>query len=358
MGFSLRSIATFSLLSLALALPSSEISARKTDPLPLPVEVIHQFPFPSWVQDLAIRRNGKILVTLLTAPELYEIDPSGRRGVKLVHNFPEHLALTGIAELKPDIFYVSAGNVSILPAATAATATNFSLVGNNVPGAWDVYKVDLTKHHAPAKVTKVAHLPQAFNLDGLTVLDADAGLLLLSDSLAGLVYKLDVKTGKSSVVIDDPSLKPLPAIAIAVHALRIRDGSLYFDNSAQQTFVRIPIHPDGTAAGPAVILSTNINSNGFAFDQKGDAFLTENTPNALGYVPVGGGPSTVLAGVPLTAPSYLPGPQSAEFGRSGRDCEVLYITTTGGLASGLISQKIGGTLSKINIGKAGYYNKG
>lgn len=358
MGFSLRSIATFSLLSLALALPSSEISARKTDPLPLPIEVIHQFPFPTWVQDLAIRRNRKVLVTLLTAPELYEIDLQGNHDAKLVHTFPDHLALTGITELKPDIFYVSAGNVTILPAAGAATTTNFTLAGNNVPGAWDIYRVDLTDNHAPAKVTKVAHLSEAFNLDGMTVLDANAGLLLLSDSLRGLIYKVNVQTGQSSVIIDDPSLKSVPTIAIGVHALRIRDGSLYFDNSAQQTIVRIPIHPDGSAAGAAVILSTNINSNGFAFDRKGDAFLTENTPNALAYVPVEGGPSTVLAGVPLAAPSSLPGPQSAEFGRSGHDCEILYITTTGGLASGLGNLKIGGTLSKVNIGKAGYYNKG
>ena len=358
MGLSLRSIAGFSLLSLALALPASEISARRADPLPLPVEIIHQFPHPTWVQDLAVRADGKVLVTLLTAPELYEIDPFGKKDATLVHTFPDHLCLTGITETTHDVFYVAGGNVTVVPAAGAATTTNFSLTGNNVPGAWDVYRIDLTHDHAPAKVSKVAHLPQALNIDGMTTLDAHAGILLLSDSLAGVVYKLNVKTGESAIVIDDPTMKSTPAIAIGIHALRIRDGSLFFDNSAQETFVRIPIHSDGTAAGAAVVLSTNINSNGFAFDSKGDAFFTENTPNALGYVPVGGGESTVLAGVPLTAPSYLPGPESCEFGRTRLDCETLYITTTGGIASGLGNLTLGGTLSKVNIGKAGYYNKG
>lgn len=347
-----HSIPFLSLLSSALALPAAE----HTHSLPLPVEIIHQFPYPTWVQDLAVRECGKILVTLLTTPDLYEIDPlNGNHQATLVHNFPDHLGLTGITELEPNIFYVAGGNVSILPAAGSATSTNFTLGGGDVPGAWDVYKVDLTKENAPAKVSKVANFPQALDIDGVTVLDANH--LLLADSVAGLVYKLNVRTGKVTTVIDDPALKGLPAIVIGVHKLRIRGSTLFFDNSAQATFAKVPIHADGTAAGPVVILSTGINSNGFDFDPKGDAFFTENTPNAFGYVPVGGGKQTILAGVPLEDASQLPGPQSCEFGRTPSDFETLYLTTTGGLASDP-TLKVGGTLSKVTIGQYGYYNKG
>ncbi|KAK4693939.1 hypothetical protein P7C71_g3555, partial [Lecanoromycetidae sp. Uapishka_2] len=342
----------FSLLSLTQALPAADHSHS----LPLPVDIIHQFPYPTWVQDLAVRECGKILVTLLTTPDLYEIDPlNGDHEPTLIHTFPEHLGLNGITELFPDIFYVAGGNVSILAAAGSATSTNFTLGDGDVPGAWDVYKVDLTKGDAGAKVDKVAHFPQALDLDGMTPLDAQN--ILISDSVAGLIYKLNVETGVVTTVIDDPALKGLPAIVIGVHKLRIRGSTLYFDNSGAETFAKIPIHADGTAAGPAVIISTGINSNGFDFDPKGDAFFTENTPNALGYVPVQGGQQTILAGVPLENASQLPGPQSCQFGRTPFDFETLYLTTTGGLASDQ-SLKVGGTLSKVNIGQSGYYNKG
>lgn len=343
----------FSLLSLTLSAPVNELSTRAPHSLPLPIDIVYKFPYPTWVQDLAVRANGRVLVTLLTTPDLWEIDPSGKRKARLVHHFREHLGLTGITEMKPNLYYVAGGNVTIIKAAGAATSTGFTLSGANVPGAWDIYAVD--KSCRPLKIYKVAHVGQAINIDGITTLNAEKGLLLLSDSVAGLIYKLDVYTGKSETVIDDPSLKNVPTIAIGVHKLRIRDGYLYFDNSAQQTFVRIKINPDGTKAGEAEILSTGINSNGFDFDTKGDAFLTENTPNALGYVPVGGGPQTILAGVPLAPPETCPGVQSAQFGRTPADREVLYITTTGGLASQL---GLPGTLSKVKIGEYGYYNRG
>lgn len=339
------------LLPLTLALPAAE----HTHSLPLPVEIIHQFPYPSWVQDLAVRECGKVLVTLLTTPDLYEIDPSNGGAATLVHTFPEHLGLTGITELEPNVFYVAGGNVSIVSAAGSATSTNFTFNGTDVPGAWDVYKVDLTDEYAPAKVNKVAHFPEALDLDGVTVLDANH--LLLADSVAGAIYKLNVRTGVVTTVIDEPALKGTATIVIGVHKLRIRGSTLYFDNSGLETFAKIPIHADGTAAGPIVTISTGINSNGFDFDPKGDAFFTENTPNALGYVPVAGGQQTILAGVPLEDASKLPGPQSCEFGRTPFDFETLYLTTTGGLASDP-SLKVGGTLSKVTIGQYGYYDKG
>jgi hypothetical protein len=45
------------------------------DPL-LPSRVIHQFPVPSWVENLAIRSNGQIVVTFSSAPEVFLVDPT------------------------------------------------------------------------------------------------------------------------------------------------------------------------------------------------------------------------------------------------------------------------------------------
>ena len=73
--------------------------------------------FFTWVENLAIRSNDAILATLLTTPELYQIDPSQRTDPILIHTFPFALGLAGITEAEPDVFYIVAGN-STVPALT------------------------------------------------------------------------------------------------------------------------------------------------------------------------------------------------------------------------------------------------
>lgn len=46
-------------------------------------------------------------------------------------------------------------------------------------------------------VSKVADLPGAIGLNGMTVLDRDAGRLLIAHLFAGSVWRLNVNTGKA-----------------------------------------------------------------------------------------------------------------------------------------------------------------
>ena len=67
---------------------------------------------------------------------------------------------------------------------------------------------------------------------------------------------------------------------------------------------------------------------------------------------------TVLTGAPLTDKTLLAGPSACRFGRLERDREVLYITTTGGLASNATTPSSGGTLSRVDLGGSGYFDRG
>lgn len=42
---------------------------------PLPTRDIVRFPNETWLENLAVRKNSQILVTLHSAPEIYQIDP-------------------------------------------------------------------------------------------------------------------------------------------------------------------------------------------------------------------------------------------------------------------------------------------
>lgn len=96
-----------SLLLTVLALLSSNVEAkplsrRNTTDL-APIRLIHEFPLGSWVENMAVRANGQLLVTMLTVPDLYLIDPTTNE-MALVASFPEVIGLAAITEVQPDVF--------------------------------------------------------------------------------------------------------------------------------------------------------------------------------------------------------------------------------------------------------------
>ena len=150
---------------------SQELSLRKRSTL-TSVVVIHQFPHNTWIENLAIRPNCQVLVTTLTSPDLYLIDPFDAGHSVLIHSFSDHLCLLGIAEIEPDVFYIIAGNYS--------QRTN-----SNPLGAWDVYSVDM--RFPRLRIALSAHFPDAILLNGMAVLNSSAGLLLVGDAGAGTI---------------------------------------------------------------------------------------------------------------------------------------------------------------------------
>jgi hypothetical protein len=93
-------------------LPSASANERSTLQFLLPNHVVHQFPDPTWLEKVATRSNGDLLITLLITPELWSIDLSIKTG-SLVHKFDEYTSCVGMTELGHDIFYVLTGNSSI-----------------------------------------------------------------------------------------------------------------------------------------------------------------------------------------------------------------------------------------------------
>ena len=329
----------------AVPVTSSSIStqtARGT--LPLPVHVIHEFPLGTFVENLAVRRNGQILVTLGSAPEFYQVDPLKTRGPVLVHTFSNATSLFGIVEVDLDVFYVAAGKGSI--------KTFLS-----VPGSFSVYKVDMTAFspdpHTTATITKVTDFPDSIYLNGLTLLNREAGLILVADGGAGTVLRLNVRTGEIRKVLEDPLMIPTSVPATGVNGIKIRDGALFWTNTNTETFNRIPIHPDGTAAGVGATVASGIAGDDFVFNKKGNAFISQNSQNDLVFLDPKGGSKTVIAG--SLDSTTLAGPSACQFGRTLFDKNSLYVTTDGGLAGYITGNfTVGGTVSRIDVGKADY----
>ncbi|MCJ1270153.1 hypothetical protein MMC22_010049 [Lobaria immixta] len=321
-------------------------------PLPVPVKVIHQFPVGTWMENLAVRRNGKILTTALSSPEIFQVDNHGVQPVKLVHTFPDATSCTGIAKLGRDVFYVIAGSLSL---------NTF----NAVPGSWSVYRVDVRHHHPhttkpkPAKVSLVASFPDSVVLNGITVLNKHKKWFLVSDSGAGVVYRLDAKKGKVFKVLEDPLMKPdSPSFGNGLSGIKIKRDQLYFTNNNQNLLARMTIADNGTSKATAKVVTDVDGPADFTFNGRHNVVIAQNGVDRLGLMTKNH--SVVqLAGSPTNGAGSdyeLFGPTAVQFGKIKRmdpakaDWMKAYMSTNGGTAQYLTGNVTrGGTISVVDI---------
>lgn len=291
-----------------------------------------------------MRSNGKVLVTIIGAPEIWQIDPVTSTG-ELLYTFPtgEYYGncTLGITEYKPDIFAIAAGNFDIASV-------------SGVEGSWAIWSLDLSFGYVDVEM--ITDIPPAVFLNGLTSSppDEDGHFLLVADSYLGLIYRVDVVEDTWSIFLDDPALKrnTSAAIQLGVNGVRLNDGYLYFDNSGQAPmFARVPVFGNITAAGSVQVIAAaatfpvNANYYGyddFAFDQYGDAWLATNPSRSIVKIDSEGGQVVKAGGLDdATVRSCT----SVQFGRGespGDDASTLYVTVN------VIGQ--GGKLLKVEQG--------
>ncbi|MDI1487891.1 MAG: hypothetical protein OHK93_007164 [Ramalina farinacea] len=281
---------------------------------------IYQFPNKgTWVENLAVRFNGQIIITRLDVPQIFQVNPfTPGQPPTLIAEFPGYLGTIGIAEVSPEIFAVAVGNYSV--------ATR-----SNTPKSYAVWKVDMRSFNGQpgsAKTSKITDIPEAILLNGVTLLDGWDATVLVADSGLGVVYRVDTKAGTYEIVQDDATMK---ATGLGVNGLRVRNGNFFFTNGGKNTFTKVPINRDGTAAGAYQTIVTNTvgSFDDFALDILGDAFAAQGGGgNQIVKISRGGVETEVAGNINSTA---IAGPTSARFGRTLRDLTTLYVTTNGGL---------------------------
>ena len=308
---------------------------------PLPARIVYDFPEGTWIENLAVRQNGHIVVTEVTKPRIYQVDPSGSRKPVLIHEFQGEKSILGITEGAQDVFYVASGN--------------FVLKGFQILGPGSIYKVDL-RHFSQdkkdsAKVSKITTVSQAKFLNGLAYLGGKSSLLLAADTAGGAIYSINVDNGDTRVAISNTALQPFGPTGSGVNGIKLYNNFLYFTNTGQQTLVKVPINGEGEAAGEFTVLAQGgiFQPDDFALDAQGDAYVATFLSNqeGLAFVPREGGPAIRITGAA--------GPTSAAFGRTN-DRNVVYLTTSGGAnayqSDGPVT--VSGKVLKINVDRTGY----
>lgn len=273
------------------------------------------------IENLAVRANGLILATV-AAPSalLLQIDPLGIVPPTTVLEFPGAKGAFGITEGCDDLFYIAAGNFSI---------QTFS----GVPDSFAVFEVNMTgfttmpntTHIHEAAIRKVAELPDAKLVNGIAA--ANDNVILVADSAAGIIWKVDVDTGAVSIADRDQTLKgPHPGVA-GVNGIKVFNESLYYTNTGLQSIYRKPMLPDGFAHGSAELLATHVLGDDFLVTM--EALYVASPANVI--LRVADGKQEVIAGVYNSSSSGLIGPTAVQFGRLATDGSSLYVSTNGGV---------------------------
>lgn len=289
------------------------------------------------IENLAIRPNGLILATVAApSAQLLQIDPLGIVPPTTVLNFPEAAGAFGITEGQSDKFYVATGNFSIK-------------TFQGVPNSFSVFEVDMcefetapngTRTRAPA-FRKLADLPNAKLVNGMATVNDH--VVLVADSIAGLVWRVDTTNGSVSIAAEDPTLKGPTAQVAGVNGIKVFNGSLYWTNSGLQGLYRMPISHDGVSQGSAELVAGHVFGDDFLITNTG-AYVA-SPANAI--LRVADGKQEVIAGVFNSTSSGIVGPTALRFGRLATDKSSLYISTNGGVKT-LVRGTPG--VSRIDLG--------
>jgi hypothetical protein len=314
--------------------PTGEVmQTRETSEAKLTAVAV--FPPNSFLENLAVRADGSVLVTEILQHQLWYVPPPAEGAPAdpvPVHTFGQFTM--GITEAEPDMFYVNTSD--------PFTAHRSFL-----------HRLDLRHWNPgePAPAETVLEFPgRAGGLNGSCLLAP--AVLVLADSLAGLIWRVDLPDGgctpTARVWLEHDSLAPdpggAPVLGIVpqqpgVNGVRYapRDGHLYYTSTGQKLFMRVPVHP-GTydPAGAPEFVAGGTMADDFCLDEDaGVAYVTTHRQNTIDRVPLQPGSSgtrQIVAGDPFD--EQLAGPSSAAWGRRPGDYgRVVYVTSDGGLVA-------------------------
>src|SRR5262245_26697357 len=296
------------------------------DELQVRLSVAAQFPVHFFLENIAVRHDNSMLITVVTPKELYFLPPPRTDAeVKpvLLHTFDE--LATGIAELEPDVFVVFTTNAY-------TTHENY------------LHRLDLRgwTPGAPIKSELIFTFPKAtLALNGCCALTPRR--ILAADSFAGSIWSVDLTPDGSpqakvwlqheSMAHVEDKLPPPPQPGINGVRYSANAEPIYYTTTGQKLFMRVRVDPNTfePAGEPKRVASGGMYDDFCIDDEKGVAYLTVHRENRIDRVPLE--PSDELpraiAGEPLD--ELLLGPSSAAWSRApGAYGRVAYVTTDGG----------------------------
>ncbi|KAJ5086238.1 hypothetical protein NUU61_007545 [Penicillium alfredii] len=305
------------------------------------VETLYQFPNNgSWVDNLALRSDGSLLFTLLDAPEVWSVNTASGNA-SLVHSFPNATSCFGITEIDDDVFAVVVGNFSTKTYKPTAGSFSVQKLDFSRGGS---KKEDRTLAHPAA--SKIAALPEAQALNGMTSFTRKSHLVLIADSPKGAVWKVNTKTGDYGVALNDTTMLPAEgqALPLGINGLRVVDDYLYYSSTTRMQFCRVKVDHEANAAGDYEVIASGFLPDNMDVASDGTAYIATDPQNSVVRITPKGQISLVAGGQLST---QIPGPTSCRLTPDGK---TLYVGTSGGQVAPVLGTfKEPGKVVKITL---------
>lgn len=336
-----------SLSILALSLVSAQAAAiPPSNNSLLPVHGLIR-SFDVKFENLAVRSNGQILTTsTLPNASIYQLDPLGILPLTLIHQIPNVTSASGIAEGRPDIFYVASGDYNIKsPASTT-------------PQSYSITEIDMrdvsvlpngTLSRQPA-VKRIANLTQAALPNGIAFAGPISDNLLVADTFRGLIWNVNIQSGVVGVTLNDTSTRGTGASAAGINGIKVHNGTIYWTNTGASMLYKIPVDQNGNipAGVSPILVTSNLTCDDLVIDDEGNAYVAG--PLDIITKVSSAGQKKVIAGAFNSTTSDLVGPTAIRFGRLVSDQWSIYVTTNGGLSSVSVTVPGSAGVSRIDLG--------
>jgi hypothetical protein len=309
----------FSLLHL-LILPFLCLVNALTNTTNPPIRHVYTFGPNTFIEQIAVRSNSHILLTSESVPTLFTLNPLLiSPNASVLYTFPNATGLSGITEISPDVFALVSGVWDLVN--TRATSLN-------------IWTIDLCPRSPVIKHVTAIVNSTIFN--GIAAIPG-TDLVLAADSALGAVWRVNIRTGAYGIAFSDSLLAPLgtdPGTNLGINGIRVSANGkwVYFANSAQGFFGRVPISRCGEKVGNVEVIASvgiptgvaGVHFDDFALDGEDKAWIATH-PSDVIEVQVGKG---IVADIQNS--TLLLNPTSAAFGRGAeRERRTLYVTNGG-----------------------------
>lgn len=292
---------------------------------------IASFPENYFLENIAVRSDNSMLVTVMNQKELWFAPPAPTRAMVeplLLCRFGQ--PALGIVEVEPDVFYICTSNIY--------TSHESYL-----------HRIDLRGWTPGAEVSPevVLEFPKPVGaLNGCCLIAPN--VILIADSVASLIWRVDLAADGSKPMAriwlshanmaNDPN-GPMPDQP-GVNGVRYaaKAGYLYYTSTSQMLFMRVPVdratHDPG---GEPEFVAGGMMGDDFCIDEEaGVAYVTTHRQNTIDRVwldpAANDGSRHSVAGDPFT--EDLIGPSAGAWGRNpGDQGRVAYFLTDGGTKS-------------------------
>ncbi|KAJ9604634.1 hypothetical protein H2200_010748 [Cladophialophora chaetospira] len=284
---------------------------------------IATFPPGSFLENLAVRHDGTLLVSDMLSGSIWYVDPrqhgATQETIQLVHKFEledHHTIVTvdgGEEEESHDSYSSTPAAEAIIESPEEGDVFYIASGIHGKKGTWWIYELDMrsftpnaqssngvedtkdAKTHSAAtatsnaKITRLEPISAATWLNGGTTIQYDSHTVLLAESYQGRIYSYNIKTRKVEVWLEDPLLGKITARPPwpGVNGIQGHNTGVWFTNSDRgilgyiSTLEGSSSGEEGRKADIIEVVATGCGGDDLDIDNQGNVYVATNPANTV-----------------------------------------------------------------------------